>query len=470
MPTHSLIQRKVLAGVLVALTLNIFIGYAGWRTILASGKQSEWTTNEQAVLILLDATLGHVVDAETGARGFILTGKESFLDPYVSGMRARGQDLAVLRQLTAGTPTQRRSLDALEGQLRSAYGFFEEMVAARRRTPLILAPDHLEENKRRVDGVRTTIQEMRSEEERVLEKRIQASRSTQMETRVISVSGTLLGVFFLALAGFTINREMRKNTALEKRVERRTDALRVENANRAQIQEQLRASEEMYRLMLDSIKDYAVYMLNPTGEVASWNGGAMQLKGYETDEILGRHFACFYREADRARNVPEKALNEAVLNGRYEDRGWRVRKDGSEFWGNSVITPMYDENGALRGYSKVVFDITERKHAEDRLLESQNQLAAVIQSAMDGVITVDEQQQVVLFNATAERIFGCPASQAIGKSLDRFLPNGFAPRTAHMSGLRRDGSNQPGDGGAGTAAGCSFKRRRVSHRGFDLPG
>jgi PAS domain S-box-containing protein len=449
LPTDR-IRRMALAGVLLALSLNVLVGYAGWRAILAAEEQSGWVAHAQAILIRLDVTLGNVIDAETGARGFALTGEDSFLEPYRSGMRAQGQDVAALRQITAQLPDQQRDLAALEGQLQSAYEFTTEMVAARRRTGAILGRDTLAENKRRMDAVRATVHEMRTRMEHLLEDRSQASRSAQQVTRAITVSGTVLELTLLTLVGFMANRETRKNATLQQRVEQRTAALQAENAKAVQIQEKLRASEEIYRLMLDGINDYAVYMLNPRGEVASWNTGAARIKGYQAEQILGRHFACFYTEADRRLNLPEKGLREAIDKGRYEDRGRRVRRDGSEFWGSSVITPMYDPKGALRGYSKVVCDITERKQAEDRLHESQDQLAAVIQSAMDGVIAVDERQQVVLFNATAERMFGYPASQAIGQPLDRFLPERFrAAHGGHVRGFAKTGVTSRAMGSTG---------------------
>jgi PAS domain S-box-containing protein len=450
---HALIRRRALGGVLVALALNVLIGFAGWRTTVVAGKQWDWVAGTRGGLIRLETVLEHVVDAETGARGFALTGEESFLEPYRLAMQARDEDLAVLHQLTANRIVKQDSLDVLERQVRSAYEFSEQMVAARRiRTTL--GSDVLEENKRRVDAVRTSIQGMRVETLRVLEQRRQVMRSSLQLTRTVTMVGALLGMVFLTWAAFTINRELRKNAALEKRVEQRTVALQAENDNRSQIQEQLRASEEMYRMMLDSIKDYAVYMLNPNGKVASWNSGAARIKGYETEEIVGQHFARFYTEGDRAANLPEKALQEAVLKGHYDHVGWRVRKDGSEFWGNTVITPMYDGKGALRGYSKVVCDITERKQAEDRLHETQNQLAAVIQSAMDGVIAVDEGRRVVLFNTTAERIFGIPAAEALGKPLDRFLPERFrSAHGAHIAGFAKTGVTSRAMGTAGPLRG-----------------
>ncbi len=432
-PRHAL-RRKALAGALIVLTLSIFIGSVGKGMMRAAAKQSEWVNHSQKVLLRLSATLLHLVDAEAGARGFAQTGKETFLEPYKTGMGAFDQDLAALRQLTADVPSEQRSRDALEAQVRSAYALAAEVVAVRRRTGAITDLDTLEEHKRRVDAVRARIRELQFQVEGELELRNQASISDQRDIRRLGSVGGSLGLISLALLWIAIRREIRTNANLQESLEQRSAALQEENAKGARMQEQLRASEEMYRLMLDGIKDYAVYMLNPNGEVASWNTGAKRINGYETEEILGRHFECFYTDADRLNCLPRKALEEAVETGRFENRGWRLRKDGSQFWGNSIITPMHDEDGALRGYSEVVCDITDRKHAEDRLHESQDQLAAVIQSAMDGVITVDERQQVVLFNATAERIFGYPASLAIGQPLDRFLPKRF--RSGHSGHVR----------------------------------
>ena len=305
-----MISRKALAGALITLALSMFAGYVSKRTIRAAGKQSDRVAHAQAVLIRLEVTVGHVVGAETGARGFALTGKESFLEPYVSGIAARDGDLTALRQLTADSPDQQRSLNDLEGKLRSAYGFdlpkWWRCDAGRG----FLSPGALEENKRRVDLVRTAIQELRTGVEGLLEQRSQTSRSAQRVTSLIALSGGILGLIFLALAWIAIRREIRANATLQERLEQRTAALQEENAKGAQMQEQLRASEEMYRLMLDGIKDYAVYMLNPKGEVASWNTGATRIEGYETNEVLGRHFACFHTEADRRENLPAKALQE----------------------------------------------------------------------------------------------------------------------------------------------------------------
>ena len=124
--------------------------------------------------------------------------------------------------------------------------------------------------------------------------------------------------------------------------------------------------EGLYRLLVESVRDYAIFALDPDGHVLSWNAGAQQFKGYEPHEIIGRHFRVFYGEADQKARHPENELVVAARDGRIEDEGWRIRKDGSRFWANVVITALRDEAGALVGFAKVTRDLTERKAAEVR--------------------------------------------------------------------------------------------------------
>ncbi len=237
----------------------------------------------------------------------------------------------------------------------------------------------------------------------------------------------------LELAGQIVERRLAEEgllhlkQQLETRVTERTTQL--EDTDKA-----LRTTEQMLRLLLDNVKDYAVYMLDPQGRVASWNAGAERIKGYTAEEVLGKPISLFYTAEGNAAEMPQRALREAVLTGRSEARGLRVRKDGSTFWAQAVVTPIFGKNGGLRGFSKVLHDITERTRMEDALLASQARLSGIIASAMDAIIALDHQQRIVLFNTAAEKMFGCPAKQAVGQSIERFIPQRFRERHAeHVS-------------------------------------
>jgi PAS domain S-box-containing protein len=151
---------------------------------------------------------------------------------------------------------------------------------------------------------------------------------------------------------------------LEEHVEHRTQAL-------TDTTDKLKESEQTFRLLVQSVTDYAIYMLDPGGHVANWNAGAQRIKGYSRAEVVGRHFSCFYTDEDRNAGLPARALAVAASEGRFEHEGWRVRKDGSRFWANVIVDPIHDERGQLVGFAKVTRDMTERHRVEERLRHSQ---------------------------------------------------------------------------------------------------
>ena len=140
------------------------------------------------------------------------------------------------------------------------------------------------------------------------------------------------------------------------------------------MEDALRESEQRFRLMINGVKDYAILMLDVDGRVTSWNEGAMRLKGWDAQEILGRNFSLFYTEEGAAAGHPQHELATAAAEGRYEEEGWRVRKDGSKFMAEVVITAIRDESGKLRGFSKITRDITERKRVEGDILRHVEEL------------------------------------------------------------------------------------------------
>jgi PAS domain S-box-containing protein len=179
---------------------------------------------------------------------------------------------------------------------------------------------------------------------------------------------------------------------------------------------------ERYRLLVDSITDYAIYMLDIDGNVVSWNAGAAKFKGYSVTEILGHHFSKFYLPQDRLHGMPEQALRTATEQGRFEGEGWRQRKDGSNFWAHVVIDPVRDDSGTLIGFAEITRDLTERKLAEEQLRKAEQQFRLLVQGVTDyAIYMMDPEGHVSSWNAGAERIKGYGADEIIGAHYSRFF-------------------------------------------------
>jgi PAS domain S-box-containing protein len=179
--------------------------------------------------------------------------------------------------------------------------------------------------------------------------------------------------------------------------------------------------DDRFRMLVEAVTDYAVYMLDPDGIVSSWNSGARRLKGYEDSEILGEHFSRFYTEADRAAGLPQRALETAAREGKFEGEGWRCRKDGVRFWAFVAIDPIRDASGELVGYAKVTRDLTERRKAEETLRKSDEQFRILVQGVSDyAIYMLDPNGRVSSWNAGAQRIKGYTPEEIIGEHFSRF--------------------------------------------------
>ena len=166
---------------------------------------------------------------------------------------------------------------------------------------------------------------------------------------------------------------------------------------RKRAEEAIRQSEEYFRLLVDSVKDYAILMLDPDGHVVSWNAGAERIKGYQAEEIIGKHFSHFYSPEDIHGGKPEHELKVAATEGRFEDAGWRVRKDGTRFWANVIITAIWNKAGTLRGFSKVTRDVTERKRAEEALHLAHDQLEMRVQERTAEILRKTRDLETLLY-------------------------------------------------------------------------
>ena len=180
-------------------------------------------------------------------------------------------------------------------------------------------------------------------------------------------------------------------------------------------------TEQRFRLLVNAVTDYAIFMLDPAGRVASWNPGAQRFKGYEAEEIIGQHFSRFFLEEEREADVPRRILDTAAREGKFEAEGWRVRKDGTRYWAHVVVDPVWSPGGKLLGYAKITRDITERHRAQQELAATERRFRLLVQGVRDyALCMLDEKGCVSNWNVGAERITGYSAKDIIGQHFSCF--------------------------------------------------
>src|SRR6202046_965129 len=174
-------------------------------------------------------------------------------------------------------------------------------------------------------------------------------------------------------------------------------------------------------MLLDGIAYYAIFMMDPQGQITSWNAGAERIKGYSADQIIGRNFSCFFPPADIEQGRPEEILRIAAASGRHEEQGMRVRRDGSRFLANVVFTALRDAAGNLRGFSEFSHDLSESKESEARY-------RGLLEAAPDAMVVVRPGGEIVLLNVQAEKQFGYSRDELVGQKVKNIIPEGFAER------------------------------------------
>ena len=219
----------------------------------------------------------------------------------------------------------------------------------------------------------------------------------------------------------------------------------------------VRKSEERYRLMVEGIKDYSIFMLDASGTVVTWNDGGELIQGYSSGEIIGKHFSLFYTTDDLLIKKPELELQIASTTGSYREEGWRVRKGGSVFWASVVITALLNDRNILVGFSKIVRDLTERIKNGETLRQSEARYRSLVEQVADyGIFMLDEKGRIISWNEGAKRIKGYTSEDVIGKYFSIFYPEedilndkpGMELRIAKIEGkyeeegwrIRKDGS------------------------------
>ena len=403
------LERRIQIGFGIAVAIIVAVGAAALRSTEATVDSARWVAHTLEVRAELEAAFADLIEAETGVRGYVITGDTSYLAPYHSARTSLSSRLAGLRAQTADNPAQQRRLDSLEALVATRLARFQWTIDTRRTGGLAAAGRAViggrgQELMRLVHGVVTR---MEDDEAQLLAQRSAALQARVRLARLTAWTGVLVALALASLASVLVGHGM---------------------AGR-------RVAEERLRLLVGSVRDYAIYMVDPAGYVGSWNAGAERIKGYAPAEILGQHFARFFTPEDVAAGRPAAVLHAAAAEERYEEENWRVRKDGSRFWADVVITALRDDRGKLLGFAKVTRDLTERKRAEQALRASEERFRILAATANDAILSADRHGNITYFNPGAERIFGFASNEVIGRPLTALMPERF--REAHRTGLAR---------------------------------
>jgi len=337
------------------------------------------------------------VDMETGARGFQYTGRSQFLQPYNESAQVIDAKFAALDRLVSGDPDQKAELAIMRASFVQWRGVAAAAIA-RRADPSIHDSEKDRYNqalkaKASMDGIRADYAAFDSSATRLRNQYLQKIRSAYL------LAGfTCLMIAFAGGVGLSV---------LVRWYKRRAAIFDEQEADRRR--------DENLRRMVWGVRDYAILMLDPEGRVATWNEGAQRIKGYRAEEIIGRHFSDFYPAEDRVRDKPAFSLKFATEKGRYEEEGWRVRKDGSPYWANVLITSLRDENGALSGFAKVVREIPQPHETEKAFLTAEALRKAIFNSANFSKIATDANGVIQIFNVGAEHMLGYSAEDVVNK-------------------------------------------------------
>jgi PAS domain S-box-containing protein len=436
MKSSSVWNRKVQLGFAAAILILLGAGAISYRALVLSNRSQGWVRHTDQVLEELQEVLSASQNIESSSRGFVLTGDESYIETFKGNILREAHAEGSIEQLTADNGAQQRRVPVLKKLLAKKIRFGENVIGLRRAEGMDAAASLIWDGQELqiMGDIQDLVHGMQDEERRLLAVS-DADASRQLgHTKILLVLGSLVGLLAAFVAQWSV---------------------RHENVQRGHTEETLRNSEEKYRMLVDGVRDYAIFMLDLRGQILSWNAGAEKVKGYKAEEIIGHNFSCFFPPEEIKQGRPEELLRLTALSGRQEEQGMRIRKDGSRFLANITFTALRDRDGNLQGFSEFSHDLSESK-------ESGAKYRGLLEAAPDAMVVVNQSGEIVLLNVQAEKQFGYRRDELVGQKVKNIIPEGFAERLIadgtrsaaealaqqigtgiELSGRRKDGSEFP---------------------------
>lgn len=379
----SKIQIAFLAALVFLLSLSI-ISYNRIKNLVQSGI----LVNHSGIVKLeLEKTFVNLRDAGTNQRGYVLTADTAYLHHFYQSEGGVKFHLKTLDSLTRDNPAQQQHLQILKTFVDKRLDYLKLHLNDKRNTEVTQKEWLIA--KAQLDDVRAEIDRMIAVENHLLNSRNREMRRAELITPFVTVVLIVSCLLVLLVAYYKINDDLKVARSLQQQLANRTQELEKnlkELSSQKTISEtllnQLKKTEETYHRMVDEVQDYAIIFLNRDGIIQNWNKGAEKIKGYTAKEIIGEKFTVFYAKEDREQKLPQQLITEALLHGRAIHEGWRVRKNGTKFWGSVVMAAVHDNDQNIIGFTKVTRDLTEKKITEDQLkanaaqLQQQNNILA----------------------------------------------------------------------------------------------
>jgi PAS domain S-box-containing protein len=402
MKTLPPINRKAHLAFASAIVTLLIVGAISYRATVLSSFSDGWVRHTDAVLEKLQELNIAIETAESSYRGYLITADPAYMKSYQASLAKEKAADASLRGLTVDNDDQQRRLSLLSSLTLKQIHEREATIDLRRTSGFGAAIQTFQVNiEDPFPGqFQTTLQELRNQELHLLEVRQTQSRTRLRQAKVVLSLGTLL-TLLIACAAWWGNRK--------------------DQSKRELVTEKLEVSEERYRLLLQGIKDYAIFALDPSGKIISWNAGAERISSYRADEVIGQNFSLFFPPKDVALGRPAELLRATATHGRREEEGIRVRKDGSRFLASVALTALLDPDGTLRGFSVISRDLSESKESEARY-------RGLLEAAPDAMVVVNRSGNIVLLNIQAEKKFGYHRDELVGQPVKNIIPQGFAER------------------------------------------